>query len=235
MVKRRTADHILELNLNPVFPCPYGMWASGTTADNQQNREGLAEGRMITVEMGQNLGSWFLCLSVPRLSQSFLGNPSNKYQIFPSKCTCKWSLLSFDPASSIRAVVWQWMQWVMHEREEGQVVLPGVNVASSYWSQWFLLIYTISKYSPDGLDERNIMSLLFYCIALYVMISHLWKLVQDQNGDSYRCRCTKSAKHLRAKPIYFFQRELRGRKIYSWGVWLGAWIHTAVCSFCSRL
>lgn len=149
--------------------------------------------------------------------KAFLEIRANKYQIFPSKCTCKWSLLSFDPASSIRAVVWQWMQWVMHEREEGQVVLPGVNVASSYWSQWFLLIYTISKYSPDGLDERNIMSLLFYCIALYVMISHLWKLVQDQNGDSYRCRCTKSAKHLRAKPIYFFQRELRGRKIYSWG------------------
>lgn len=74
MVRRRAADHILELNLHIIFPHPYGMWASGTTASNQQNREVLAEGRLMTVEVGQNLGSWFFCLSVLMLSQSFLEN-----------------------------------------------------------------------------------------------------------------------------------------------------------------
>lgn len=59
MVRRRAADHILELNLHIIFPHPYGMWASGTTASNQQNREVLAESRLMTVEVGQNLGSWF--------------------------------------------------------------------------------------------------------------------------------------------------------------------------------
>lgn len=60
MVRRRAADHILELNLHTIFPHPYGMWASGTTASNQQNREVLAEGRLMTVKWVKIWAAGFL-------------------------------------------------------------------------------------------------------------------------------------------------------------------------------